>query len=128
MGASLGHASWAVLLYPLEVVRVGENGWRRFAFASTQGTATTFFEHVTDPRLWQVVPFRSEVDERRGVILGQTANPEPLLQASLRHCQCLGHDLLASVVAVPCSYTGMLLRPSLLSLVATQGLVYGHEP
>ena len=48
LGASLGHASWAVLLYPLDVVRVGENGWRALGFGSTP--AATFFDHVTDPR------------------------------------------------------------------------------
>ena len=98
LGASLGHASWAVLLYPLDVVRVGENGWRTLGFRSTP--ATTFFDHVTDPRLWQVIPYRSEMDERCGVILEQVANPEPLLQASLRQCQCLSHDILVSIAAL----------------------------
>ena len=95
LGASLGHASWAALFYPLEVVRVRENGWRTFSFRSTQ--ATTFFDHVTDPRRWRVIPYRSEMDERRGVVVEQIANPEPLLQAALRRSKCLSYDLLVFV-------------------------------
>ena len=59
-----------------------------------------FFDHVTDPRDWQAIPYRSEMDERCGATLEQVAKPEPLLQASLRQSQCLSHDLLVSIVAL----------------------------
>ena len=36
LGASLGHVAWAVLLYPLDVLRVGENGWRTLGFGPRQ--------------------------------------------------------------------------------------------
>ena len=118
LGASLGHASWAVLLYPLHVVRVGENGWRALGFRSTP--AATVFDHVTDPRLWQVIPYRSEMDERCGVILEQVANPEPLLQASLRQCQHLNHDLLVSIAALLDLGLGAdASRRTLLQMLAT---------
>lgn len=121
LGASLGHASWAALFYPLEVVGVRENGWRTFRFRSTP--ATTFFDHVTDPTGWRVIPYRSEMDEHRGVVVEQIANPEPLLQAALRRSKCLSHDLLVFVAEFlrldlgrdPSRHT--LLR----ALAATQG-------
>ncbi len=98
LGASLGNASWAVLLYPLDVIHHRESGWRTFGFCrSTQ--AKTFFVHVTDPRLWQVIPYRSQTDDC-GVTLEQVADPEPLIQASLRQCQCLADDLLVSIAAL----------------------------
>jgi len=96
--ASLGHATWAVLFYPMDVVRVGENGWRTLRFRSAP--AATFFDYVTDPRDWQAVPYRSVRDGHHGIVLEQCSDPEPLLRASLRQCQVLSHDLLMSVAAL----------------------------
>ena len=92
----LGNASWAALLYPLEVQRVRQDGLRDFCWCGIG--AVLEFAHVLDPRQWKVVACKSYCVVGQGIILQETEPPLPLLEASLRSgSREMSQDLLQQV-------------------------------
>ena len=75
--ASLGHAVWAFLGWPLN-----DAGGDLLGFAR-DGAATWL--HVTDPGMWEVLSYEPTVTEQ-GVFL-RIGGATPLLQAALKHNQ-----------------------------------------
>jgi hypothetical protein len=93
--ASLGHASWAVLFWPVHVLATDEHGMRSMRLPAPD---SPFFGHITDPSHWHVVPYTPEL-RQQGIVLQQCGPPETLVQACLRRPQALSHEDLVRLAA-----------------------------
>ena len=95
VAASLGHSSWAVLFWPVDVLATDEFGMRSMQL---QAPASPFFGHITDPNHWHVVPYTPE-RRQRGIVLQQSGPPEALVRACLRRPTDLIHEDLVRLAA-----------------------------
>jgi hypothetical protein len=93
--ASLGNASWAVLLWPVDLLESDIHGMRTMQLRAPAGAC---FGHITDPSLWQVVPYTPE-RRPQGIVLQQSGPPESLVRACLRRPKELAHHDLIRLAA-----------------------------
>lgn len=78
--ASLGHGSWAALVWPLKQTSCDESGMRTFEL-DVRGTAR--WVYVTDPSQWRVVPYIASRSVH-GIRLKQVEAEQPLAKAVLQ--------------------------------------------
>ncbi len=82
VSASLGHATYAVLLYPIQVLHSDPAGLKTMRF---QGhPAAVWFDYILDVAEWRVLPHRAIRAAEHGSRLEQTAPAKPLVQTALR--------------------------------------------
>jgi hypothetical protein len=92
--ASFGNATWAVLVWPVEVLCVDSAGLASYALRY-DGAAT--FLHVTNPENWRLVPFHG-VRESHGIIMKQTGPSVLAVRAALEKQRWLSHGDLVMLV------------------------------
>ncbi len=82
LSASLGHSTYAVLLYPIQILHEDTTGRKTMRFQGRP--AAVSFDYVVHVADWFVLPQRARRCAQHGVVLEQTGPPEPLAQAALR--------------------------------------------
>ena len=89
VSASLGHVTYAVLLYPIEIVQEDSEGLKTMRLRGPPSTVS--FDYIWDPADWQVLPYKANRHLEYGLVLEQTGPPEPLARAALRRPADLSH-------------------------------------
>ena len=82
VSASLGHATYAVLLYPIQVLHEDPAGLKTMRLQGRP--AALRFDYVVDAADWEILPHRPMRGAEHGMVLEQTAPAEPLVQSALR--------------------------------------------
>ena len=82
LSASLGHSTYAVMLYPVQVLHEDAEGRKIMRLAGRP--ASVSFDYVVNVADWLVLPQRATRCTQHGVVLEQTGPAEPLAQAALR--------------------------------------------
>ncbi len=85
----LGHASWAMLCWPVDILARDTDDMRTLRLRTPSGV---FFEHIIDPQQWKVLPMQAERRDSVGIVMQQIAPPEPLLRMCLRKPSELSAD------------------------------------
>ncbi|MCP4242727.1 MAG: hypothetical protein GY772_19395 [bacterium] len=83
------------MFWPMEVLKCDAEGMRTMQLRTP---AAVFFEHITDPSDWEVVPFRVERGPR-GVSLQQSGALTSLARFSIQKPRALSHEDLARLAA-----------------------------
>ncbi len=122
----LGHASWAVLSWPTEILDTNIDGMVMCVVRAAPGDSQTQhgpsapraqFFHITDVSQWDEIPYEVAVVEH-GIAMKQVKPPQPLLTAALLRPQKLSNDDLKRL----CRFFGLASgasRAKLLEALAT---------
>ena len=117
LSASLGHATYAILLYPVQVVHENLQGLKTMRMQGPP--ATMRFDYIVDIAEWQVLPHRAVRHAEHGLVLEQTAPAEPLVRAALRQPAQLSFRTLARLAQhLGVNIRGQPSSQALLTLIA----------
>ena len=125
VAASMGNGTWAVLLYPVDVLASAQDNGLRILKMRTRD-ARCWFAHIVDPRRWMVLNHDPEMWQNQ-IVAREHSAPTPLVEFFWRRSRELSLEILTMLAQLyDIDDAARRTRPSVLRALCDH--VFRDEP